>query len=164
MEIQKHSESKTRALTQSKSPSTALMGQVLAILKGGYPNQSMTPETAELYLREFSVICREVGQPLLESAVRAAIRESKFFPTIAEIREKIKFVPKPNDTLDELQELKEREASGEKFYGWADVLNAAKDKGINPDLKPMPNVRTVFPDIDPDKNREKLEKQRKELL
>ncbi|HEX3156775.1 MAG TPA: hypothetical protein VHV32_19255 [Candidatus Angelobacter sp.] len=75
-------------------------------------------------------------------------------------------MPQPgNATLDEMRNLKAREAGGEKFYGKADlaadflkqVENAAPKKS-------MPNVRTVFPDIDPNKNAEKLRQQAETLL
>jgi hypothetical protein len=62
--------------------------------------------------------------------------------------------------LAELRELQKRKDAGEKFYGIADVLAAAKPSEA---LKPMPNVKTQWPDFDPDRNRAKLEQQKKDL-
>lgn len=56
-----------------------------------------------------------------------------------------------------------RQEHPEEFFGLADVLRAANVTDASMAAKPMPNVRTVFPDIDENKNREKLERQ-KEFL
>lgn len=165
MAIQKHNESKTTALTQYRPPSPESMGALLATLKGGYPNQSVTAETAELYLTEFSVIHREVGQQRLEVAIRESIRTNTFFPGIAEIRAHIPPLVKENETLNEMRELERRQAAGEKFYGFADVLRGVKERGVKPEVKPMPNVKTVWPDFDPmsEAKQDELKRKAKEV-
>lgn len=46
----------------------------------------------------------------------------------------------------------------EEFFGLADVLRAAAEKGIAVEPKTMPSVRTVWPDFDPDRNAGNLER------
>lgn len=157
MAIQKHNESKTTAITQSRPQQIDSNARLLAIVKAGYPGQSMTTETAELYLTEFSLIAHEYGVPRLEEALRAAIRESKFFPSIAEIRDLLPNPPAPpNETLNEMRELEARQAKGEKFYGKADLLRAFEEleKKRREPVAKMPNVRTVFTETDPGKENE----------
>jgi hypothetical protein len=63
---------------------------------------------------------------------------------------------KGTETLRELKELEKRKADGERFYGLADL---AKEPLMQKAARPMPTVRTVWPDIDPDRNAEKLRQQ-----
>lgn len=60
----------------------------------------------------------------------------------------------------EMRDLERRRRAGEHFYGLADVLKSVKPVEV---LKPMPNIRTLWPDIDPDRNRAKLEQQKRDL-
>lgn len=75
-------------------------------------------------------------------------------------------MPQPgNETLDEMRKLKAQEAKGEKFYGKADLAaEFLKAVEKTAEKKAMPNVKTVWPDIDPDKNKAKLDAQAAELL
>ena len=54
---------------------------------------------------------------------------------------------------------KRRQEHPEEFFGLADVLKAANVVSVDQAAKPMPAVRTIFPDIDPGKNAEKLKQQ-----
>jgi hypothetical protein len=54
---------------------------------------------------------------------------------------------------------KRRQEHPEEFFGLADVLQAANIASADQAAKPMPAVRTIFPDIDPNKNAEKLRQQ-----
>lgn len=54
-----------------------------------------------------------------------------------------------------------RKEHPEEFFGLADVLKAVAAKGMPLEAKTMPNVRTVWPDIDPDKNRESFVNKRR---
>jgi hypothetical protein len=56
-----------------------------------------------------------------------------------------------------------RDEHPEEFFGLADVLKAANLTDAKQATKPMPNVRTVWPDIDPNKNAEKLREQAERL-
>lgn len=65
---------------------------------------------------------------------------------------------------------KRRAAHPEEFMGWGDFVKRVTEeqpelaaKAGLPKPKPMPNVKTVWPDIDPDRNRAKLEKQKQDL-
>lgn len=101
-------------------------------------------------------------------ALTAAMRECKFFPTVAELWEHIPPLPPASDgTLAEMAELKKREAAGERFYGEADLAKAVRDvleKRTMDKPKTMPNVKTVWPDFDPNKNKATLDAQAAELL
>lgn len=66
--------------------------------------------------------------------------------------------------MREMRELRRRKDAGEQFFGIADVLNAANVTEAKQAVKPMPDVRKAFPDIDSEPNRKKLEQQKKELL
>jgi hypothetical protein len=55
----------------------------LGVLAAGYPNFNLTPETIRVYQRTLSDIPAEV----LEQAVVQLLTTSRFFPTVAEIRE-----------------------------------------------------------------------------
>lgn len=65
----------------------------------------------------------------------------------------------------EMKQLEQRRRDHpEEFFGLADVLKAAAEKGITAEPKSMPSVRTVWPDFDPDRNAATLERQKRELL
>lgn len=68
---------------------------------------------------------------------------------------------KGEETLRELRDLEKRKEAGEKFYGLADLANEPLMAKAS---KPMPTVRTVWPDIDPNKNADKLRQQAETLL
>ena len=70
-------------------------------------------------------------------------------------------IPPPgNETLGEMRTLKARADNGEKFFGMADLAaDVLKQVGAAGVTKAMPNVWTVWPDIDPEKNAETLRKQ-----
>jgi hypothetical protein len=91
------------------------------------------------------------------AALTAVMRESKFFPTVAELWDRIPPAePRPDETLSELRDLEKQKAAGVKFFSLSDVLKTAPDKTA---AKPMSAVKTVWPDIDPGKNAEKLRQQ-----
>ena len=56
---------------------------VIGVLTAGYPNYNMTPQTIKVYQRTLMDIPADV----LENAVLHLITTSKFFPSVAEIRE-----------------------------------------------------------------------------
>ncbi len=60
------------------------------------------------------------------------------------------------EVLEEMRELEKQKAAGVRFYGLADL---AKEPLMAKAVKPMPTVRTVWPDIDPDRNAAKLRQQ-----
>lgn len=64
--------------------------------------------------------------------------------------------------LAELRELEKRRDGGEKFYGLVDLAKEAVN--LTTIEKPMPTVKTVWPDIDPNKNAAKLKQQAAELM
>jgi hypothetical protein len=59
----------------------------MKITKAAFPNSTLTPETAAVYLSEWALIVNEVGQDAFELALTTAMRSGRFFPTIAEVRE-----------------------------------------------------------------------------
>lgn len=85
----KQSNGRMQVTTPSEQPSPELLGRMVALLRAAYPYLEMTAETAELYLREMSVLGCEVGKHRLEAAIRACLHKCKMFPSIAEIREHV---------------------------------------------------------------------------
>lgn len=76
-------------------------------------------------------------------------------------------LPQPRDgALKEMAELKKRrDEHPEEFIGLEALVQIAKNLNVNlQTAKPMPNVKTVWPDIDPNKNKAKLDAQAAELL
>lgn len=57
-----------------------------------------------------------------------------------------------------------RKEHPEEFFGLADVLKAAKITDAKEVAKPMPNVRAVFPDINPQRNEAELERKKREAF
>lgn len=55
----------------------------IGVLTAGYPNYNMTPQTIKVYQRTLADIPADV----LEAAVLHLVTTSRFFPTVAEIRE-----------------------------------------------------------------------------
>lgn len=56
--------------------------KILSVLSAAYPNFQLTEETGELYIRLLS----DLPYEKLQAAVLAHIAQSKYFPTIAELR------------------------------------------------------------------------------
>lgn len=56
--------------------------QQVALLKAAFPRESLLPETIGIYVTKLS----DIDSQLLATAVNRLIEESRFFPTIAEIR------------------------------------------------------------------------------
>lgn len=64
----------------------------------------------------------------------------------------------------EMNALQKRKDEGEEFFGLADVFRAAKIDDLKTVVKPMPEVKTVWPEIDPTgANAEKLRRQKEAL-
>lgn len=63
--------------------------------------------------------------------------------------------------IAEMKDLQKRKDSGEEFFSFADVL---KGVSLERAAKPMPKVNTIWPDIDPDRNKQVLEQQKAALL
>ena len=63
--------------------------------------------------------------------------------------------------MAEMKELEKRKANGEQFFGLRDVLRALNES--KREVKKMPEVNTIWPDIDPEKNKAKLDEQRRRL-
>jgi hypothetical protein len=59
--------------------------QILAELKAAYPRQEITPDTLKIYAAH--LLPFEVDQ--VQAAVREHTRESRFFPTVAELLERV---------------------------------------------------------------------------
>jgi hypothetical protein len=53
-----------------------------------FPAANITEEAKEGFIREWKVIVAEVGQEQFDEALTEHIRECKFFPTVAELRER----------------------------------------------------------------------------
>lgn len=58
--------------------------QCLILLKASYPRQQLSDETIDVY----EMLLRDLDPDLLKAAVLQTITENKFFPSVAEIREK----------------------------------------------------------------------------
>ena len=56
--------------------------KLMAVLRAAYPNQSITEDTVEIY----ATMLEDVAFEDAKRAVKTLIGESRFFPTIAEIR------------------------------------------------------------------------------
>src|SRR5450432_998057 len=78
---------KTSTQPLSNDELDAWLAQRLAILQTAFPNQPLTTEANVLYLTELEVVFNEIGGDGLVSALSRCIRELKFMPTIAEIRD-----------------------------------------------------------------------------
>lgn len=92
------------------------------------------------------------------------MRECKFFPTVAEIWDHVPPAQvKAAETIAEMKALQGRAKKGEKFFGMSELQEAMR-KMKTVEKRAMPSVRTIFPDIDPDRNAETLERQKRELL
>lgn len=64
----------------------------------------------------------------------------------------------------EMNALQKRKDEGEEFFGLADVFRAANIEDLKTVVKPMPEVKTVWPEIDPTgANAEKLRRQKEAL-
>lgn len=99
--------------------------RILASLEHAYPRQPLRPDTAAVYMRELA----DIPDDLLDGAVRAVIRESQWFPTVAEIRAKAADLqlglPSEPDALAQIQARME----------WARQPEA--DRGDPPALHPL---------------------------
>jgi hypothetical protein len=62
----------------------ATIRETIIALAAAYPNFSLTPETVIVYER----VLNDIDPKLLEAAVLECIANNRFFPTVAEIREK----------------------------------------------------------------------------
>lgn len=60
------------------------LAQILKALRGAYPEKTIPDQTVEVYMRCLA----DLPLPALEAAVLNHIASSKWFPTIAELREK----------------------------------------------------------------------------
>src|SRR5690242_8361362 len=92
MDVTRQKQGSNRVSMQSMSqPNTCepeeWLRQRMKITKAAFPNSALTPETAAVYLSEWALIVEQIGQDSFELALTAAMRASRFFPTIAEISE-----------------------------------------------------------------------------
>lgn len=93
------------------------------------------------------------GMPKLPDVIRQIAENREYKAEQARLA-------KGAEVLEEMRDLERRKKAGEKFYGLADL---AKEPLMAKAAKPMPTVRTVWPDIDPEKNAEKLRQQAEKL-
>ncbi len=87
------------------------IGMVMATLSAAYPHLSIPNETGCLYREELA----DVPADALMDAARAHIRRSKWFPTIAELRE-------PYEAA------KQRKALEAKEFAWKRQLEGWKEE------------------------------------
>lgn len=66
----------------------AWLAKRLANLQAVFPGQPLTKEANEVYLAEMEHLFTEIGADRLDNALRLCVRECRFMPTIAEIRDK----------------------------------------------------------------------------
>jgi hypothetical protein len=72
----------------------ALLALRMAALRACFKHTPLTTEEADLHLEMWSQIVREVGWERFHAALGRVLNECKFFPTIAEVRERIPAAPK----------------------------------------------------------------------
>lgn len=90
---------------------------------------NMPDETWEAWLEDWQGLVKECGRKKFEIAVRRCWTEILFFPKPAEIRERIPLVlEESSEVTREMDELRRRRDSGEKFFGMADLAKLVKDK------------------------------------
>jgi len=89
---------------------TAEVSQVLKVLKGAYPRQAMTKETAEVYVR----CLRDLDAELCQAAILNLVSSSKWMPTISEIRQAVNHMSNNLPTAGE---------------AWAEVVHNARTEG-----------------------------------
>lgn len=65
----------------------AWLAQKIATLQSLFNNAPLTQAANEIYLDELDVLLGEVGPDRLQQALRCCVRQCKFMPTIAEIRD-----------------------------------------------------------------------------
>ena len=72
-------------MSENQSTEYAARLRMIGKLASGYPSVAVTEETMDLYIRELY----DVPLNLLQRGVAQALETCHFFPTIAELREKI---------------------------------------------------------------------------
>jgi hypothetical protein len=120
--------------------SKAEVGTVLRVLVDAYPSMPIGPQTLRLYVDELA----DLDAELLARAARACVRTSRFFPTIAEIRERAEelrpkrpLLPVWRDpVMDEIDEETRRE-------------NLARVRQLTAGIgRPVPNARASDQDAE----------------
>ena len=87
--------------------------QVMGVLAAAYPSFNLTRETISVYSRVLS----DVPDELLQGAALDAVSKSRFFPTVAELRDaalSIKRIGSGNPSA---------------FEGWEEVVRLIREKG-----------------------------------
>ncbi len=79
------------------------LAKILAVLQAASPSQPLSDDATEIYLSELGEIYREVGQETLEKACTACLRECRFMPTIAEVRERAGLNQEKKDAAEATQ-------------------------------------------------------------
>jgi hypothetical protein len=72
----------------SPEQSAAWLGKRLGKTLQSYPMANLDSDGMKHFIAEWSLILAEVGEDRFDKALTEHIRESKFFPTIAEVRER----------------------------------------------------------------------------
>jgi hypothetical protein len=68
-----------------------------------YPSVSLGTEATKNYISEWLLIAKEVGAERFDEVVTEHIRESRFFPTVAELRERAGMSKKDGDSREALE-------------------------------------------------------------
>jgi hypothetical protein len=102
----------------------------MASIKARYPNQELTPETAEAYLEDWALMVRRNGVERFKAGLREAVFHNKFFPGPAEIAEHIPAVQvEENETLREMRRLeKARKDNPDQFFGLGDLARDVAER------------------------------------
>src|SRR5215831_2999565 len=79
---------------------TPWLAQRMANALAMYPSANLTIESKALLLREWDLILQEVGRELFDRALAEHIRESKFFPTVAELRDRAGISKNDHDAVE----------------------------------------------------------------
>jgi hypothetical protein len=61
----------------------------MAAMQAAYPNQAMEPETAAVFILDWAELGAKYGKENLEKALHDHRHQSRFFPQIAELRDRL---------------------------------------------------------------------------
>ncbi len=103
-------------------------------LVAAFPQQPVAPETLVVMAEELADIPAE----RLEQAIRDCIRESRWFPTIAELRERSKPKPVPQSRAPDREHLAQLHEAYARAEERGRALRPAQLNGRSPFLKALP--------------------------
>ncbi len=109
-------------------------------IRAGYPLLSIPEETTALYFKELAFLRDEVGLTRADAAISTALRECRYFPTIAEIRALVPAAPAPawqSPTAEERGEAEAARASPECL----ELRRRLKQIAESKTMAPRPRLR-----------------------